>query len=87
MEVWLAALYALLRVDMAWACRLALALANCQLQMLGQKTHTCSEATPLQKCTESFPDDRSYNTFTEQLAQIDRCWGTEASLHLLPSWR
>ncbi|CAL5222914.1 g5345 [Coccomyxa viridis] len=51
--------------------RLALALANCQLQMLGQKTHSCSEATPLQKCTESFPDDRSYNTFTEQLAQID----------------
>ena len=53
-------------------CRLALALANCQLKMLGQKTHTCSEGTPLQKCTESFPDDRSYNTFTEQLAQIDR---------------
>ena len=53
-------------------CRLALALANCQLRMLGQKTHTCSENTPLQKCTESFPDDRSYNTFTEQLAQIDR---------------
>lgn len=57
----------------AWQlCRLALAMANCQLRMLGQKTHTCSEGTPLQKCTESFPDDRSYNTFTEQLAQIDR---------------
>ncbi len=65
---------------MAWACRLALALANCQLQMLGQKTHSCSEATPLQKCTESFPDDRSYNTFTEQLAQIDRCWCYPACL-------
>lgn len=48
-------------------------MANCQLRMLGQKTHTCSPSTPLQKCTDSFPDDRSFNTFNEQLSQIDRC--------------
>ena len=56
-----------------WAYRLALAMANCHLKMLGQKTHTCSADVPLQECTGSFPDDRSYNTYNEQLAQIGRC--------------
>ena len=48
-------------------------MANCHLKMLGQKTHTCSADVPLQECTGSFPDDRSYNTYNEQLAQIGRC--------------
>ena len=66
----------------SWAYRLALAMANCHLKMLGQKTHTCSADVPLQECTGSFPDDRSYNTYNEQLAQIGR-WCTAAlkSLH------
>jgi hypothetical protein len=53
--------------------RLALALANCHLAMLGQTQHSCSEKTSLHDCTNSFPDDRSYNTYTEQLSHIDRC--------------
>ena len=57
-------------------------MANCHLKMLGQKTHTCSADMPLQECTGSFPDDRSYNTYNEQLAQIDRCFAAALrSLH------
>lgn len=54
------------------ASRLALALANCHLAMLGQQQHTCSQKTSLQQCTDSFPDDRSFETYIAQLSHIDR---------------
>ncbi|CAL8463879.1 g3414 [Coccomyxa elongata] len=39
--------------------------------MLGQRQHTCSQKTSLQQCTDSFPDDRSFETYIAQLSHID----------------
>ena len=59
------------------ASRLALALANCHLAMLGQRQHSCSQKSSLQECTNAFPDDRSFEAYMAQLSHIDRCAGIQ----------
>ena len=40
--------------------------------MLGQPQHTCSPGMRLKDCTNSFPDDKSFTVYSEQLSSIDR---------------
>ena len=59
------------RLDHNSKSRLAMAMMNCHLYKLGERTYTCTERTSLKDCTSSL-SDRHFNTFNEFFTNIDR---------------
>ena len=51
--------------------RLAMALANCHLEQLGQPTFICKRNMNLKQCADNMRDNRMYSTYLEFLSNID----------------
>ena len=52
--------------------RLAVHMANCQLEQLGERTIPCAERAALKSCAAAMTD-RAFQTYTEFFSHIDRC--------------
>ena len=59
------------RLDHAAKARLAVALTNCHLRQLGQRTFQCTPRMSLKDCTEPMPD-RDFGVFNEFFSNVDR---------------
>ena len=59
------------RLDHAAKARLAVALTNCHLRQLGQRTFQCTPRMSLKDCTEPMAD-RDFGVFNEFFSNVDR---------------
>ena len=59
------------RMDSEKKSRLAMALANCHLEQLGQPTFICKRSMNLKQCADNMRDNRMYSTYLEFLSNID----------------